>query len=252
MPIEARTAPCRCSGLVENKLNVSAFITYTDSETWAGNIHPAQALRQYRSEFVGDAKAVVVGMTSNGFTLADPNDRGMLDVVGFDTTAPAVIADFVRNELKQSRAEAKASVRAFNFDPVGRAARQRSAKPRRRVRLPHGIPFLPGIGVERHTPVFQTGVEGALPSCPSISQVNSVCRQRPRTVEVMAGLRIQCAWDSILRDAKTGAGHDGLTAAVQLRLRVASGLQTLTVKSRLLTGENSVRIRGNPPFPHPW
>jgi 60 kDa SS-A/Ro ribonucleoprotein len=79
-----------------NKLNVSAFITYTDSETWAGNIHPAQALRQYRDEFVGDAKAVVVGMTSNGFTLADPNDRGMLDVVGFDTTVPAVIADFVR------------------------------------------------------------------------------------------------------------------------------------------------------------
>ena len=67
---------------------MSGFITYTDSETWAGNIHPAQALRQYRSEFVGDAKAVVVGMTSNGFTLADPNDRGMLDVVGFDTTVP--------------------------------------------------------------------------------------------------------------------------------------------------------------------
>jgi 60 kDa SS-A/Ro ribonucleoprotein len=36
-------------------------------------------------------------MTSNGFTIADPNDRGRLDVVGFDTTAPAVIADFVRN-----------------------------------------------------------------------------------------------------------------------------------------------------------
>ena len=79
-----------------NKLNVSGFITYTDSETWAGNIHPAQALRQYRNEFVGDAKAIVVGMTSNGFTLADPNDRGMLDVVGFDTSVPAVIADFVR------------------------------------------------------------------------------------------------------------------------------------------------------------
>jgi 60 kDa SS-A/Ro ribonucleoprotein len=81
----------------EHKLNVSGFITYTDSETWAGNIHPAQALRQYRSEFVGNAKAVVVGMTSNGFTLADPNDCGMLDVVGFDTSVPAVIADFVRS-----------------------------------------------------------------------------------------------------------------------------------------------------------
>jgi 60 kDa SS-A/Ro ribonucleoprotein len=80
-----------------NRLRVSAFVTYTDSETWAGKIHPSQALRQYRNEFVGDAKAAVVGMTSNGFTLADPNDRGMLDVAGFDAGAPAVIADFVRN-----------------------------------------------------------------------------------------------------------------------------------------------------------
>jgi hypothetical protein len=40
----------------------------------------------------------------------------------------------------------------------------------------------------------------------------------------------------------------GLAAAVQLRLRVAIGLQTLIVKSRLLTGENSVRIRGDPPI----
>jgi 60 kDa SS-A/Ro ribonucleoprotein len=40
------------------------------------------------------AKLVVVGMTSNGFTIADPDDAGMLDVVGFDTATPAVIADF--------------------------------------------------------------------------------------------------------------------------------------------------------------
>jgi 60 kDa SS-A/Ro ribonucleoprotein len=35
-------------------------------------------------------------MVSNGFSIADPSDAGMLDVVGFDTAAPAVIADFVR------------------------------------------------------------------------------------------------------------------------------------------------------------
>jgi hypothetical protein len=54
------------------------------------------------------------------------------------------------------------------------------------------------------------------------------------------------------RDANTGAGQDftGLAAVVQLRLRVAVlfGLQTLLMKSRLLTGENTVRIRGDPPF----
>jgi 60 kDa SS-A/Ro ribonucleoprotein len=96
LPFEATDCALPMIWALGHKLNVSAFITYTDSETWAGKIHPAQALRQYRHEFVGDAKAVVVGMTSNGFTLADPNDRGMLDVVGFDTSVPAVIADFVR------------------------------------------------------------------------------------------------------------------------------------------------------------
>jgi hypothetical protein len=51
------------------------------------------------------------------------------------------------------------------------------------------------------------------------------------------------------RDANTGAGQGitDLVAAVQLRLHVALGLQTLTVKSRLLTGENTVQVRGDPP-----
>jgi 60 kDa SS-A/Ro ribonucleoprotein len=79
---------------LQENLNVSAFVVYTDSETWAGKIHPTQALRKYRQR-VGNAKLAVVGMTSNGFSIADPNDRGMLDIVGFDTTAPAVLADFV-------------------------------------------------------------------------------------------------------------------------------------------------------------
>jgi len=35
-------------------------------------------------------------MTSTGFTIADPNDAGMLDVVGFDEAAPAMMADFAR------------------------------------------------------------------------------------------------------------------------------------------------------------
>ena len=54
------------------------------------------------------------------------------------------------------------------------------------------------------------------------------------------------------RNPGVSEGFTDFAAVVQLRLRVAIGLQTLTVKSRLLTGENSVRIRGDPPFPHPW
>ena len=73
---------------------VDLFVIYTDSETWAGKVHPSQALRQYRERTGIAAKLVVVGMASNGFSIADPSDGGMLDVVGFDTATPQVIADF--------------------------------------------------------------------------------------------------------------------------------------------------------------
>jgi 60 kDa SS-A/Ro ribonucleoprotein len=81
---------------LENRLAVDLFVVLTDSETWAGTIHPDEALRRYRERMGIPAKLVVVGMTSNGFTIADPNDGGMLDVVGFDAAAPALIADFAR------------------------------------------------------------------------------------------------------------------------------------------------------------
>jgi 60 kDa SS-A/Ro ribonucleoprotein len=49
---------------------------------------------RYRQKTGIPAKLIVVGMVSNGFTIADPNDPGMLDVVGFDTATPQVIAEF--------------------------------------------------------------------------------------------------------------------------------------------------------------
>jgi 60 kDa SS-A/Ro ribonucleoprotein len=80
----------------QNKVEVETFVIYTDSETWAGNLHPAQALKQYRKATGINAKLIVVGMVANDFTIADPNDAGMMDVVGFDTAAPVVMADFAR------------------------------------------------------------------------------------------------------------------------------------------------------------
>jgi 60 kDa SS-A/Ro ribonucleoprotein len=77
------------------KLPVDAFVIYTDNETWAGTPHPMEALRQYRKASGINAKLIVVGITSTGFSIADPNDAGALDVVGFDTAVPQVISSFV-------------------------------------------------------------------------------------------------------------------------------------------------------------
>ena len=79
---------------LEKKIPVDVFVILTDSETWAGPIHPTEALRKYRQEMGIPAKLVVVAMVANEFTIADPEDAGMMDVVGFDSAAPALIADF--------------------------------------------------------------------------------------------------------------------------------------------------------------
>ena len=42
------------------------------------------------------ARLIVVAMVANPFSIADPEDAGMLDIVGFDTATPAIMADFVR------------------------------------------------------------------------------------------------------------------------------------------------------------
>ena len=84
---------------LQNKIEVDTFVVLTDSETWAGKIQPVQALEKYRQATGIGAKLIVVGMTSTGFTIADPDDAGMLDVVGFDGATPALMAKFAKGEI---------------------------------------------------------------------------------------------------------------------------------------------------------
>ena len=84
---------------LQNKIKVDTFVVLTDNETWAGNIQPVQALEKYRQATGIGAKLIVVGMTSTGFTIADPEDSGMLDVVGFDGATPALMAKFAKGEI---------------------------------------------------------------------------------------------------------------------------------------------------------
>lgn len=79
---------------LKNNVKADVFVVYTDSETWFGKVHPVQALQQYRESMGIPAKLIVVGMVSNGFTIADPSDAGMLDIIGFDTAAPQLLSDF--------------------------------------------------------------------------------------------------------------------------------------------------------------
>lgn len=79
---------------LKNKVEVDTFVVYTDSETWAGSEHPVQALKRYRDKLGIPARLAVCGMVANEFSIADPDDAGMLDVVGFDTATPQLLSDF--------------------------------------------------------------------------------------------------------------------------------------------------------------
>lgn len=81
------------------ELDVETFIVYTDNETYAGRQHPAKALKDFRQRRVQDARSIVVGMTATNCSIADPNDPGMLDVVGFDTATPQLISDFAKGNI---------------------------------------------------------------------------------------------------------------------------------------------------------
>lgn len=84
---------------LENRLEFDTFVVMTDNETWAGSIHPHQALQQYREQTGINARLVVVGMTATEFSIADPSDAGMLDVAGMDSAVPNMIADFSRGTI---------------------------------------------------------------------------------------------------------------------------------------------------------
>lgn len=83
---------------INKKVQVDTFIVITDNEVNRGR-HASQALRSYRQATGIDAKLIVMGMTATDFTIADPSDRYMLDVVGFDATVPQVVTNFMSGKI---------------------------------------------------------------------------------------------------------------------------------------------------------
>ena len=78
----------------QHELEVDTFVILTDNEANYGNVHPYQALKDYRKASGIDAGLVVAAMTPTPFTVADPRDHKSLDIVGFDAAMPKLISMF--------------------------------------------------------------------------------------------------------------------------------------------------------------
>ena len=84
---------------LKNRIEFDTFEIITDNETWYGSIHPHQALREYREKMNPQARLVVVSMTGTRNSITDSADPLSLDVSGFDSAVPQLIADFSRGDL---------------------------------------------------------------------------------------------------------------------------------------------------------
>jgi 60 kDa SS-A/Ro ribonucleoprotein len=82
---------------LDNRVKADCFVVITDNETNSfSSPHPASLLKTYRTTMNVPAKMAVFGLTATKFDVGDPNDSGTMSFVGFDTAAPEVLSEFVR------------------------------------------------------------------------------------------------------------------------------------------------------------
>ena len=79
------------------KRKYDAFVVITDNDVNSG-IKPSEAMKQYRDGMkLPNAKLAVVATLSSDITIADPHDKNMMDMCGFDSHGPKILQDFIRD-----------------------------------------------------------------------------------------------------------------------------------------------------------
>jgi 60 kDa SS-A/Ro ribonucleoprotein len=79
----------------ENNKVYDVIIVFTDNETNCNTLKPSAALNIYREKVSPSAKLIVIATSANNFSIADPTDKGMLDIAGFNADTPNVINEFI-------------------------------------------------------------------------------------------------------------------------------------------------------------
>lgn len=109
---------------IDNNRVFDGIVSYTDNETFDGSSRNSYRsswgrsygysnydendsalttvndyLQSYRQQVGLPVRHAVVAVTSTGFSIADANDPGQLDVVGFDTAAPGILSEFFAGRI---------------------------------------------------------------------------------------------------------------------------------------------------------
>ncbi|OYV27745.1 MAG: hypothetical protein B7W98_01100 [Parcubacteria group bacterium 20-58-5] len=94
IPFGATDCSLPITWAMANKVPVDNFVVITDNETNYGKIHPSQALAVYRKQTGINSKLAVLATSVSSFSIADPQDVGMIDMVGVSPDVPTVLNKF--------------------------------------------------------------------------------------------------------------------------------------------------------------
>ncbi len=85
--------------ILADKVDVDAVVTYTDNETWAGKTHVVQLHKRLQDALGHEVRFINCATSANATTDVDPTNPNMLEMVGFDASAPRAISEFVAGRL---------------------------------------------------------------------------------------------------------------------------------------------------------
>lgn len=89
---------------LEHKIPVDTFVILSDEETWAGQWHSTEIIKEYRKKMRLPTKLIVGSMQSNGYSVKDPKDPLQFNVIGFDPNYVKIVSEIAKlSVLNKSR-----------------------------------------------------------------------------------------------------------------------------------------------------
>lgn len=77
---------------LKKSVQYDKFVVITDNDLNSGR-QPMPLLKAYRNKTGIPAKLAVIATSVSRFTIADPKDAGCIDIAGFDSATPTIIAN---------------------------------------------------------------------------------------------------------------------------------------------------------------